>query len=169
MGKRGPKPKPTALKVLHGNPGHRPLNTLEPMPEAGMPPRPAGMDEDLDACAIWDELAPELYATGVLTVVDGPALSAFCTAYSVWIRAERRMNADRRNNDAVTAEGLLVRTKQGNLIQNPLLGIANVARRDMVKLGAELGLTPSSRANLEGRKRETDDTDEKYFGKRRSG
>ena len=30
MGKRGPAPKPTALKVLQGNPGKRKLNDSEP-------------------------------------------------------------------------------------------------------------------------------------------
>ncbi len=29
---RGRKPKPTALKLVSGNPGHRPLNTREPKP-----------------------------------------------------------------------------------------------------------------------------------------
>ena len=30
---RGRKPKPTAVKVLEGNPGKRSLNTAEPKPE----------------------------------------------------------------------------------------------------------------------------------------
>ena len=33
MAQRGRKPKPTALKVLEGNPGKRPLNLYEPAPE----------------------------------------------------------------------------------------------------------------------------------------
>jgi len=28
----GPKPKPTAIKILEGNPGKRPLNLNEPKP-----------------------------------------------------------------------------------------------------------------------------------------
>ena len=32
MAKTGRKPKPTALKKLEGNPGKRPLNTMEPTP-----------------------------------------------------------------------------------------------------------------------------------------
>ena len=32
MATRGRKPKPTALKVLEGNPGKRPLNDREPVP-----------------------------------------------------------------------------------------------------------------------------------------
>ncbi|MEQ8198694.1 MAG: phage terminase small subunit P27 family, partial [Clostridiaceae bacterium] len=33
MAQRGRKPKPTAIKVLEGNPGKRPLNKNEPKPE----------------------------------------------------------------------------------------------------------------------------------------
>ena len=164
MAKRGPKTKPTALKVIEGNKGHRPLNENEPAPAADMPPVPDHLDDE--ARAEWDRVAPELYAIGVLTVVDGAALGAYCTAFSVWAKAERRIQAQARNDDSILAEGLIQKTKSGNLIQNPLLGIANVARRDMVRLAAELGLTPSSRANLEGRKREEDPTEKKYFGNR---
>ena len=32
MATRGRKPKPTAVKVLEGNPGKRPLNMYEPVP-----------------------------------------------------------------------------------------------------------------------------------------
>ena len=32
MAQRGRKPKPTAVKVLEGNPGKRSLNTNEPKP-----------------------------------------------------------------------------------------------------------------------------------------
>ena len=35
MATRGRKPKPTALKVLEGNPGKRPLNENEPIPPKG--------------------------------------------------------------------------------------------------------------------------------------
>ena len=43
MAQRGRKPKPTALKMLEGNPGGRPLNTKEPKPEKkrSRAPKPA--------------------------------------------------------------------------------------------------------------------------------
>ena len=33
MGRRGPTPEPTVLRMLRGNPGRRPLNDSEPQPE----------------------------------------------------------------------------------------------------------------------------------------
>ena len=38
---QGRKPQPTALKVLKGNPGRRPLNEDEPKPEVLLPRPPA--------------------------------------------------------------------------------------------------------------------------------
>jgi hypothetical protein len=42
MAVRGRKPTPTAVRILKGNPGRRPLPSNEPTPEAGRctPPRP---------------------------------------------------------------------------------------------------------------------------------
>ena len=44
---------------------------------------------------------------------------------------------------------LLIKTKEGNIIQQPLVGIANKAKADMVRFAAEFGMTPSSRARIE--------------------
>jgi P27 family predicted phage terminase small subunit len=145
--KRGRRPKPTHLKLVEGNPGNRPLNEREPQPRRDEPPCPTWLDKE--AKAEWKRQAPELYAIGVLTVVDGSVLAAYCEAFSLWKRASVRLQKQARNDDKCLAEGILVTTKSGNVILNPLQGACNVARRDMVRLAAELGLTPSSRANLE--------------------
>lgn len=162
MTRRGPKRKPTKLHVINGNPGHRPLNTNEPEPAADMPPRPEFLDDY--AVQEWDRQAPHLYGLGILTVVDGAAFGAYCMAYSRWRRAEEALATEARVDDKTKAGGTVIKTTSGNLIQNPLVGIANAARRDMVRYAAEFGLTPSSRANLEAGKRDKDPTDKKYFG-----
>ena len=48
------------------------------------------------------------------------------------------------------AAGLLVKTTGDNIIQNPLVGIANKAMSDMVRYAAEFGMTPSARVRLNG-------------------
>ena len=44
--------------------------------------------------------------------------------------------------------GLVIYTKNGNLIQNPLVAIANKAARDCLRYGSELGLTPIARTRI---------------------
>lgn len=159
--KAGRKPLPTADKAARGNPGRRPLNDNEPQPKADMPTMPAWLDRE--AKAEWRRQAPELYAIGVITVVDGSVLAAYCEAFSLWKRASVRLQKMARNDDTVLYEGICVKTQSGNVILNPLQGAANSARRDMVRLAAELGLTPSSRSSLEGGKgREKDPLGDKY-------
>lgn len=158
--KAGRRRKPTALRVIEGNAGHRPLNEREPQPRRDEPPCPTWLDKE--AKAEWRRQAPELYAIGVLTAVDGSVLAAYCEAYSLWKRASVRLQKQARNDDKVLYDGILVTTKSGNVILNPLQGACNVARRDMVRLAAELGLTPSSRANLEAANREQDPDGGKY-------
>ena len=46
MATRGRKPKPTALKVLEGNPGKRPLNENEPKPENKAPRCPSWLEQE---------------------------------------------------------------------------------------------------------------------------
>lgn len=58
----------------------------------------------------------------------------------------------------------VIRTKQGNLIQNPMVGVANTARREMQRLAAEFGLSPSSRTQIEANPFVNDPIGKKYFG-----
>jgi len=63
----GRRPTPTALKILRGNPGKRPLNQDEPQPPKGPVVKPelsAGADR------VWDALAPVCEAMGTLTAAD---------------------------------------------------------------------------------------------------
>lgn len=86
MGNRnsGRRPKPTALKVLQGNPGQRKLNEREPKPPMG-PPRIPKMSAA--ARDIWDEVAPMAIAMGTLTSIDGKAFAAYCELQATLDRA----------------------------------------------------------------------------------
>lgn len=73
--------KPSALKKAEGNPGKRALNSLEPTPEYldDLAP-PAHLPES--AKVIWNELAPPLRRTKLLTEVDRDTLAITCIALS---------------------------------------------------------------------------------------
>ena len=74
----GRRPKPTELKLLEGNPGHRPLNLHEPKPLKGIPASPIGLNAE--GQATYALLAVQLDALGVLTNADGSALELLADA-----------------------------------------------------------------------------------------
>jgi len=84
---------------------------------------------------------------GILTTLDRAAFAVYCQAYGRWVRAERALEKMALKEPATQA--LLMKTKSGNLIQNPLVGTANKAMDALLKAAAELGMTPSVRSRLE--------------------
>lgn len=72
---KGRLPKPSALKEIMGNPGHRSLNENEPQPQ-GAVIRPRFLKRR--ARRLWDECAPPLIACNVLKATDVHTLAAWC-------------------------------------------------------------------------------------------
>ena len=133
---RGRKPQPTELKIIRGNPGKRPLNNDEPKPKKNIPDPPEHIQGD--AKKEWDRITQELYKVGLITDVDCVAMAAYCQCYQRWIQAE----------EGITKSGLMVKTTNGNIIQSPLVGIANKSMLMMHKFLVEFGMTPSSRTRI---------------------
>lgn len=150
----GRKPKPTSAKELAGNPGKRKLNRSEPKP-SGIPTCPSCLDSA--AKREWTRISRELIAVGLLTAVDRAMLASYCDAYSRWSEATAELNELRRTKGKSV---LVVGTKTGYPMQNPLIGIINTAADQMRKFGAELGLSPSSRTRLSAEPQKQDIDDE---------
>jgi P27 family predicted phage terminase small subunit len=132
----GRKPKPSALRELAGNVGHRPINKNEPKP-TGVPTCPAMLNAV--AKAEWQRVRKELVPMGLLTNVDRAALMAYCVVYARWVKAE----------DQIENLGEYIKSsKSGYLIQAPWVGVANKALELMHKYATEFGFTPSSRSRL---------------------
>ncbi len=148
MGRRGPAPKPTILKVLQGNPGHQKLNRREPRPRQITPKPPIHLDAR--ARDYWDALVPELERIpGLLTAVDGTALAAYCQACSEWEQADL----------AVQEHGLTTDTGHG-IFARPEVRIRDTAAKRMKAFAAEFGLTPSSRSRINaGHAQDPDESD----------
>jgi len=148
LGKTGRPPKPTALKVLEGNPGNRPLNEKEPEPDKGMPEAPP----ELDPLALeeWNRRGPGLVAMGVLTTIDTAVFAAYCQAYADWRHARESLRALKATLPPGNVSGaFLSKTGQGGLKKSPLVTVANECAFAMIRFAAELGMTPSARARLE--------------------
>lgn len=145
MGARGPKTKPTALKLAEGNPGKRALPRNEPKPPPALPDPPDFLNEY--AREEWDRVAETLFRVGTLTRIDQSMLACYCTAFARWRQAEEDL--ERMAQSDPSTHGTVIRTKKGNLVQNPLVGVANTARLHMQRLAAEFGLSPSARTQIE--------------------
>jgi P27 family predicted phage terminase small subunit len=95
----------------------------------------------------WDRLALTLHSIGTLAEVDQAVFAAYCQAYARWRQAEEDL--ERMAQVDPSTHAVVLRTKEGNLFLNPLLGAANTLRRDMQRLAAEFGLTPSARTQIQ--------------------
>lgn len=140
----GRKPKPTALKIISGNAGKRKLPEFEPKFDISQPTPPPFLNDD--AKVEWGRMSGLLYDAGVMTEADRAVFAAYCQAYGVWAQAEREIA---KLQETSVLNGLILKTKDGNYIQQPMLGIANKARADMVKYAVEFGMTASSRSRIE--------------------
>ena len=101
MAQRGRKPKPTALTVLEGNPGGRPLNPNEPKPAKKAPRCPSWLEDE--AKKEWKRMGKTLEQMGLLTEMDMAAFAGYCQAYARWKEAE----------EFITQHGTMVRTPNG--------------------------------------------------------
>lgn len=151
MAQRGRKPKPTAVKVLEGNPGKRQLNLCEPQPEKKLPECPDWLEDE--AKAEWNRLCKNLFELGLLTDLDMAAFASYCQAYARWKEAE----------EFITQHGSIVKTKTGYWQQVPQVSIAHSNQKIMMQAAAEFGLTPSSRSRIIAGDAKSAETDEMEF------
>lgn len=134
---RGRRPTPTHLKELHGNPGKRPLNKTEP--------KPVG---DLFAAPEWmSESQREGWAYAVTNAPYGLLKCLDRSILAIWVVAE---DLHREAAEKVALYGMLTKSPNAGLpLQSPYLAILNKQAQIMLKAGAELGFSPSSRTRVQ--------------------
>ena len=140
--KPGPPPVPTNLRLLHGNPGHRPLPQGEPKPRADKAPS-CPRDLTADAKKVWRKLVPELRALGLLTVLDGELLSVYCQTYADWLHYRKQI--------VQYGDMQIIRNDDGTpkyMQQSPYVGMANRAVAILKSYAAEFGFSPASRTRI---------------------
>ena len=136
----GRKPLPTQLKKLKGTLRADRINPNEPEPDPNIPPVPPHLDKK--AQVEYARITAELHEVGLMSNLDLAAISAYCDVYSQWEQA----------SEAMEGGPLIIKTKAGNIIQNPLIGIKNTTREQMRRFLVEFGLTPASRSKVVARK-----------------
>lgn len=143
MGARGFAAKPTAVRILEGNPGKRPINPDEPKPTI-LEKYEAPEDLPERGKIIWDALSAELQRLGLLSIVD---LEPF-HRYIKFLLEYHEMDSKIEGKYVIT-----VKNPDGSVkyvMQNPYISIRNKAAIEMSRLEQQFGMTPSARARMIG-------------------
>lgn len=135
MGKRGPAPKPTVLKLIDGTRGSR-VNHDEPLPTDAPPEAPATLSDA--AREVWDYTLAELEAMRLAKAADRDALACYCEAV-----------VNHRKASAVLAQStILIKGIHGGLVRNPALAVQRDSATLIRAFAQEFGLTPSARSGI---------------------
>ena len=135
MGRRGPKPAPTQLKVVRGD-EERHINRDEPIPSDRGDIRPPEGTSD-GALKVWNYLAADLIDKGCLTSWDVYTFQVFCEAVAAY-----------HENKELMGKQYTARGAAGGVIKSPHWQIMRDASDVMAKYSSRFGLTPGDRADL---------------------
>jgi P27 family predicted phage terminase small subunit len=135
MGKRGPAPKPTNLRLLHGERPHR-INQHEPQPSDAPVEVPGWLSDP--AREVWERLAPDLERRGLLTAWDADAFVVLCNAV-----AHHRQAAE-----LVARSGVLIKGRKDAVVKSPAMQVVRDTAQTIRAYAQEFGLTPSARSQL---------------------
>lgn len=141
----GRPPKPTSLKLVTGNPGKRGLNKQEPDPTylADLTP-PAWLTGP--ATKVWEEIAPRLARSKLLTEVDVDALAMGCVSIAQYRQAARVAGESLVRSKIVEDEnGKPVETGE---CLNPWLIVQSMAFKQSNALFQQFGMTPAARTRI---------------------
>lgn len=138
---KGRKAKPTSLKLLQGNPGHRPIGdvmTKEPQPErSGMREPPAHITGA--AREFWFSQGPQFVQMGTLTDADWPVFETLCLMHEELLSLTARINKLRAKAKLTDADDNRLMTLEGR--RRKAIG-------HFQKLSTEFGGTASARTRV---------------------
>lgn len=130
----GPQPQPAALKVLRGNPGHRPI-PREPKVDRTFPPPPKDLEPE--AATHWRGIGRAYAKAGVVSTLDADVLRIYVEQFVKYRRAALLL----------AKQDLIIYTDKGRE-RNPLDIICRDSAQTLRMYARELGLTPASRVGL---------------------
>lgn len=129
--------KPTNLKIVTGNPGKRGLNKQEPDPDyLNDLVAPAFLSHA--AKQVWDEVAPTLRQSRLLTVVDVPVLSMLCESLAEYRRAT--VNCDETP--------MKYSSKTGGDVMSQWKIVQSMSLKQVMLIAREFGMTPAARTKI---------------------
>ena len=139
MGKRGPKPQPTAIKLARGTLRERRKDEPQPSADKIVMPKHLGKV----ARAKWKELLPLLDAVRVMTDADVEALARYCDTYEWWLATRAILKKDGCTYPILNDGG-----EVKYIAQRPEVSIAHKLATQLRQLEQDFGLNPSARSSL---------------------
>ena len=137
---RGRKKTPTETLKRKGNPGKRNLKKREAeLPDA--PPLARAEPPEFlsdEAKKHWHSMFDILENAGILSVHDQPAFIILCQNLGMWIELTEKQNEI----------GYFARDDMGVMRPTPYFNMALNVQKELTKLFAEFGMTPSSRERV---------------------
>lgn len=160
MGDRGPKPLPSNVHRLKGNPSKLPTHNLVEslQPEIEIPGCPPHLLPE--AKKEWKRITPELEKYGLISKLDRAALSSYCQTWAMLVHSEKqlkremdlaeqkRATAEKNGVEYTGGDGMVIYTTNGNMIYSPYWVMANRARYVLDRMLANFGMSPSSRGRV---------------------
>lgn len=141
----GRPPKPTALKLIEGNPGKRGSGKQEPDPTYLSDLDPPAWLHPV-ASEVWRDVAPHLSAAKLLTEVDVQALAMGCVAIAQYRQSVRALGddlvkskvvLDDDENPVVTGEHI-----------NPWLIVQSMSFKQAMAIFQQFGMSPAARTRI---------------------
>ncbi len=141
----GRRPMPTNLRILRGETRPSRLNRNEPKPAPRKPTCPKHLSPA--AKRVFRAICVELRDMGLLSKADTFLIEVLSNAVVHY----------RANVEVVDLGGVLTRARDGNLVRNPASTPMRQHADLIVRVTAELGLSPSARSRLTAIPTERDD------------
>jgi P27 family predicted phage terminase small subunit len=139
------KPTPTAIRLVKGNPGKRPMPKNEPkfkMPKERIAPEEyLGKHADIMteyARDAWDIITPDLHSAGVLTIGDYMACIGLCIALGDYIEARKY----------AAKSGRFIVNEDKKPKTSPFVTRAAHAWESAYSMMAAFGMNPSDRTRI---------------------
>lgn len=149
----GRRPKPTALRLVEGNPGKRAVNKREPKPKRHIPSCPSHLRDS--GKVAWGRLSVLLDRMAVLTEADSFALERLADCYTDILECRELIKRDGRTYSSVTTrtvseegEETTVQEIKSLLKANPAVAMLRAADAQFKSYLVEFGLTPAARTKV---------------------
>lgn len=143
MGKRGPAPKPTTLRLLEGA-RERDVTRNEPVARSGKIEPPEGMSHDVRV--IFEYVVAELEHMKIASPADRDSLVCYAEA----------VDKHRKASAVLAKSPVIIKGLHGGMVRNPALSVQRDAAQVIRQFAQEFGLTPSARARIDSERLEDD-------------